>query len=126
MILNASEDFKNRTLKVFPSLLEKLAYICSLRGKDGTYRHWGLRKAYGEQKADAAIGQVHNEMATETVKTSIRELCQQARTAESLQPEALVLNAPPSGDALLSDHLRLIQDSVRLVADQERSNPQGA
>ena len=126
MILNAAEDFKNRTLKALPSLLEKLAYVCSLRDKDGNYRHWGLNKSFGESKTNEAVAVVHAAMATEIVKTPIREVYRQFENAESISADSLVLNAPPNGDALLSDHLRLIQDSVRTIADQEHSSHPGA
>lgn len=126
MFLNAVDDFKNRTLKALPSLFEKLAYVCSLRGKDRTYKHWGLIKAFGEPKANEAIGMVHAAMATEIVKTPIREVYRQFESAESVNADSLVLNAPPNGDELLSDHLRLIQNSVKTIADQERSSPPGA
>jgi hypothetical protein len=122
MILNAVEDIKNRTLKAFPSLLEKLAYICSLRGKDGTYNHWGLNKSLGEQKASKALGAIHGEMSVEATRTPLREIYRQFEGAESLNKESLVLNAPSSDDELLSDHLQLIQKSVVAIAEQESSN----
>jgi len=126
MLLSPIDDFKNRTLRALPSLLEKLVYACSLRDKDGTYKHWGLTKAYGQQKADGAIGQAHAEMAAEIVKTPLREVYEQFESAETLPADAVVLNAPPNGDELLSDHLRLIQDSVQTLAEQEHSHRPGA
>ena len=133
MLLKAVEDFKNRTLRALPTLLEKLAYVCSLRAEDGKYSHWGLSQAYGEQKAQDAIAEVHSSMATEMVRTPIREVCQQLASASErstgvtlLRPETLDLTAPANGDELLSDHLRLIQDAVAAVAEQERSSPPGA
>src|SRR5258708_20867381 len=71
MLLSPIDDFKNRTLRALPSLLEKLVYACSLRDKDGTYKHWGLTKAYGQQKADGAIGQAHTAMSPEIIKTPL-------------------------------------------------------
>src|SRR5690242_3142287 len=41
MPLSAAEDFKRRSLGALPTLLERLAYICSLHA-DGSYAHWGL------------------------------------------------------------------------------------
>lgn len=122
MLLNAVEDIKNRTLKAFPSLLEKLVYICSLRDKDGIYRHWGLEKAFGEQKANKALGTIHTEMSVDATRTPLREIYRQFEGAEWLNKESLVLNTPSSDDELLSDHLRLIQQSVVAIAEQESSN----
>jgi hypothetical protein len=126
MILSPNDDFKTRTLKALPSLLEKLVYACSLRDKDGTYKHWGLNRTYGQLQADAAISESHGEMATEITHTPLREVYRQYENADSLNAEAVVLNTPPNGDELLSDHLRLIQDSVRTIADQEHSSHPGA
>ena len=55
MILSPKDDFKNRTLRALASLIEKLAYVCSLRNPDGTYDHWGLKQLLGEAKANATI-----------------------------------------------------------------------
>jgi hypothetical protein len=126
MLLSPNDDFKNRTLKALPSLLEKLIYACSLRNKDGTYKHWGLSRTFGQQKADGAVGQAHTEMTTEIIRTPLREVYQQFEDAETLPADAVVLNTPPNGDELLSDHLQLIQDSVQTLADQERSRHPGA
>ena len=133
MLLKAVEDLKNRTLRALPTLLEKLAYVCSLRSEDGRYSHWGLVQAYGEQKAQDAIAEVHASMATEMVRTPIREVCQQyasvqerAPSAEFLQPGTMELKPPANADELLSDHLRLIRDAVVAVAEQERKAPPGA
>ena len=45
---------------------------------------------------------------------------------EVLKPESFVLTAPVNDDALLSSHLRLLQDSVQALAHQERTTPQVA
>jgi hypothetical protein len=119
MLQSPIDDFKNRTLKAFSTLLEKLAYVSSLLGLDGIYHHWGITNSYGPEKANAALGQIHAEFAKETVRTTIRELYSQWKRSQGPPPE---LKAPPSGDALLSAHLRLNQESVKTVAEQERSS----
>ncbi len=122
MILSPKEDFKNRTLRALASLLERLAYVCSLRNPDGTYYHWGLKQLLGEAKANATIRGIHADLAAEATRTSIRELSRQFENSGSPQRGPLALNAPFSGDELLSDHLRLIQDSVTAVADSRNSS----
>lgn len=133
MISNATEDFKKHTLRALPTLLEKLAYVCSLQTEEGTYRHWGLSRVFGEKKAHHAIESLHAEMAAELTHIPIREIYEEYRKAlekpakpHLLRPESLVLRAPASDDELLSAHLQLIQESIVAVADQESASQPGA
>lgn len=133
MALNAVEDFKNRSLRVLPTLLEKLAYICSLQTENGSYQHWGLAQTFGHRLAQDAILRAHTEASMELIRVPLRELYDEYQQAVSksegpqvLSVESLLLKAPVSGDELLSAHLRLLQDSIAAVAHQERTNPQGA
>ena len=129
MILNAAEDFKKNTLRALPTVLEKLAYICSLQTSHG-YSHWGLTRIFGEQRAQRAISAIHGELATELVRTPIRELCREYEDAslrpvssEFLNEESFTLRAPANGDELLSAHLQLIQQSIVSVAGREHTTP---
>lgn len=133
MFLRATEDFKQRSLSALPTLLEKLAYICSLQTVEGEYRHWGLTRTHGDRPAQRAILTAHVETAAELVQSPIREIYREYQEAlsrpegpEVFQPESLVLKAPVSDDGLLSAHLRLLQDSVRALAHQERTTPRVA
>ena len=133
MNLSAAEDFKTRSLKALPTLLEKLAYICSLQTADGVYQHWGLTHVFGHRLAQDAILRAHTETAMELIRVPLRELYQEYQQAlgksdgpQVLSPESLLLKAPVSGDELLSAHLRLLQDSVAAVAHQERTSQPGA
>lgn len=122
MLLSPKENFKNRTLKALSSPLEKLAYVCSLRNPDGTYDHWGLKQLLGEAKANETIRGIHADLAAEATRTSIRELSRQYESSAGTQQKPLELIAPSSGDELLSDHLRLIQDWVTAVAESANSS----
>ena len=123
MISNATDDFKNHTLRALPTLVEKLAYICSLQTETGDYRHWGLSRVYGEKRAHQAIESIHAEMAEELVRIPIREIYEEYQQAVEkpaqpvlLRPESLVLKPPTNDDELLSAHLQLIQESLAAVA----------
>lgn len=124
MLFNVAEDFKRYTLKVLPTLLEKLAYISSLQDSDGRYRHWGLSRLFGHHRAQKGIGAVHSELATNLIRVPIRDIYrdysdQRAEHPEFLEPESLALKAPANGDELLSVHLQLIQGSLVAVAAHE-------
>jgi len=129
MIRKAKDDFKARTLAALPTLLEKLAYICSLQTSEGAYEHWGLTRVFGEGESQAAIGTAHAETAAELTRLSVREIYKEFLdatdkpiSATSIKPENFVLKAPVTDDGLLSAHLRLIQESVVSLAREERSN----
>jgi hypothetical protein len=125
MISNPTDDFKKNTLRALPTLLEKLAYICSLQTKDGMYRHWGLSRVFGEKKAHQALEALHAEMAAELTHLPIREIYEEYERAsrqsvnpQMLKPESLELKTPANDDELLSAHLQLIQHSIVSVAEQ--------
>lgn len=130
---SASEDFKRRTLSVLPTLLERLAYICSLQTEHGTYEHWGLNRAFGARRAQDAILRAHTETSLDLIRIPVREIYKEFQEAvareegpQVLQAESFVLKAPVNGDELLSVHVRLLQDSLAAVAHQERTTPPDA
>jgi hypothetical protein len=133
MPLTATDDFKQRSLGALPTLLERLAYICSLQTEAGVYEHWGLSRAFGNRAAQEAILQAHRDTSMEIIRAPIREIYEEYREAverqtgpQILRAESLVLKAPVSGDELLSAHLHLLQESVAAVAHQERTTPPNA
>lgn len=133
MILKAAEDFKRRTLSALPTLLEKVAYICSLQTGSGGYLHWGFTRAYGNRPTQEAIYAAHMETSLALSHIPVREIyqeykeaCVRTGTPEMLSPDSFVLKAPANGDAILAAHLRLLQDSVVALAQQERSAHQVA
>jgi hypothetical protein len=134
MLLKAAEDFKKRTLSALPSLVEKVAYICSLQSGSGGYMHWGFTRAYGNRPTQDAIYAAHMETALALSHTPVREIYQEYReavarcgsVADILEPDSFVLKAPVNGDAILSAHLHLLQDSVVALARQERATHPGA
>ncbi|MBZ5503900.1 MAG: hypothetical protein LAO78_00310 [Acidobacteriia bacterium] len=133
MILKAAEDFKKRTLSALPTLVEKLAYICSLQTGSGGYLHWGFSRAYGNRPTQEAIYAAHMETSLALSHVPVREIFQEYQQAiahsgvpEILNPNSFVLKAPVNGDAILSAHLRLLQDSVVALAQQESTTHQVA
>ena len=133
MVRSAVEDFKERSLGALPTLLERLAYICSLQTESGAYEHWGLKRVFGARLAQDAILKAHTETAMELIRVPLREIYREYQEAvarpegpQVLHPESLVLRAPVNGDELLSAHLDLLQNSIAAVSRQERTTPRGA
>lgn len=133
MIFKAAEDFKKRTLAALPSLVEKVAYICSLQTGTGGYVHWGFIRAFGNRPTQEAIYAAHMETAMELVQVPVREIFKEYQEAvarsggtQFLNPNSFVLKAPVNGDGLLSAHLHLVQESVVALAQQESTTHQVA
>src|SRR5215470_13537885 len=101
MIFKAAEDFKKRTLSALPTLVEKVAYICSLQTGSGGYVHWGFIRAFGNRPTQEAIYAAHMETAMELVQVPVREIFKEYQEAvgrsggtEFLNPNSFVLKAP--------------------------------
>jgi hypothetical protein len=96
--------------------------------------HWGFTRAYGNRPTQDAIYAAHMETALALSHVPVREIYQEyqesvtrsGRVAEILSPDSFILKAPVNGDAILSAHLRLLQDSVVALARQERTTHQVA
>ena len=130
MTWSASEDFRRRTLSVLPTLLERVAYMCSLQNEDGAYEHWGLNRSFGNRPAQDAILRAHTETALQLIRVPMREIYKEFKEAVARQEGAqvlhagsLVLKGPVNGDELLSAHVQLLQDSLAAVARQESTTP---
>jgi hypothetical protein len=96
--------------------------------------HWGFMRAYGNRPTQDAIYAAHMETALALSHAPVREIYQEYQealtrsgaAADILNPDSFVLKAPVNGDAILSAHLRLLQDSVVALALQERTTHQVA
>jgi hypothetical protein len=132
MIFKAAEDFKKRTLGALPTLVEKVAYICSLQTGSGGYVHWGFTRAFGNRPTQEAIYAAHMETSAELIHVPVREIYQEYQEAvvrsrsDFLDANSFVLKAPVNGDGLLSAHLHLLQESVVALARQESTTHQVA
>jgi hypothetical protein len=128
MILDAKDDFKRRTLSALPTLLEKLAYICSLQTEGGEYLHWGMNRVFGRESASQAIQAVHDETACALISVPVKNIYDQflaaverPESSQLLDLESFLLKSPSNDDELLSAHLRLIQDSIASLAHEQEA-----
>ena len=70
---NAFNDV-SRSIAALPDSFSKLAYLASLRDRDGRYRHWGLTQEYGEERTGAAYQQVHRAAFESLLRISFSDL----------------------------------------------------
>jgi hypothetical protein len=76
---SAIQDLRETTLAAVSGLLAKLAYLGSLRRREGGYGHWGMSLVHGEESSDRALKAVHSEVLSTVLRTPIAELVEDLR-----------------------------------------------
>ncbi len=71
---SALQDLQEGTLAAVSGLLAKLAYLASLRNREGRYEHWGLSHVHGEESSDRAMKSAHSAVLSTVLQTPISEL----------------------------------------------------
>jgi len=76
---SALQDLRETTLADVSGVLARLAYLASLRRRDGGYRHWGLSLVHGEESSDRALKAAQTEVLSKVLRTPIPELVEDLR-----------------------------------------------
>jgi hypothetical protein len=84
---SALQDLRETTLAAVSGLLAKLAYLASLRRREGGYKHWGLALLHGEAPSERALQAAHTEVLSTVLRTPIPELVDDLRES-SLESNA--------------------------------------
>jgi hypothetical protein len=71
---SALQDLRETTLSAVSGLFAKLAYLASLRRREGGYQHWGMSLVHGEESSERALKTAHAEVLSKVLKTPISEL----------------------------------------------------
>jgi len=71
---SALQDLRETTLAAVSGLLAKLAYLGSLRRREGGYTHWGMSLVHGEESSDRALKAAHTEVLSTVLRTPMSEL----------------------------------------------------
>ena len=79
-LLSALDDLMVNTLSVIPGLLDRLEYLSGLKGIEG-YSHWGLSRIHGEHAARSALGDAHELLLSEVLRTPLRKLAEDVAVA---------------------------------------------
>lgn len=71
---SALQDVKETTLSAVEGLLGKLAYLASLRQRQGRYQHWGMEAVYGSETSERALRTAHSEVLRSVLRTRLSSL----------------------------------------------------
>lgn len=71
---SALQDLKETTLLAVSGLLGKLAYLASLRHKNGRYEHWGLERVHGLDTSERALKTAHFEVLRGVLRSPLSSL----------------------------------------------------
>ena len=71
---SALQDLRETTLAAVSGLLAKLAYMGSLRRREGGYLHWGMALVHGEEASNRALKTAHGEVLSTVLRTPISVL----------------------------------------------------
>lgn len=76
---SALQDLRETTLAAISGMLAKLAYLASLRRREGGYLHWGLSLVHGEESSERALKAAQTEALSNVLRTPIPELMEDLR-----------------------------------------------
>jgi hypothetical protein len=76
---SALQDLRETTLAGISGLLAKLAYLGSLRRREGGYLHWGMSLVHGEEASNRALKAAHTEVLSTVLRTPISDLVEDLR-----------------------------------------------
>jgi hypothetical protein len=116
---SALQDLRETTLAAISGLLAKLAYLGSLRRREGGYRHWGMSLVHGEEPSDRALKAAHTEVLSAVLRTPISDLVEdlQRSSQASQEPAGAYLKSmreqfqellPSPQDAVSAGHLNSV------------------
>jgi hypothetical protein len=132
---SALQDLREGTLAAVSGLLGKLAYLASLRNREGGYRHWGLSLVHGEDSSQRALKAAHTEVLSTVLRTPIAELVEDLRNSskDSAKSGATYVEGmreqlneliPSAQDKASADHLNSVLVALSsLEKNQKRATP---
>lgn len=132
---SAVQDLRETTLAAVSGLLAKLAYLGSLRRKEGGYLHWGMSLVHGEEPSERAMKAVHTEVLSTVLRTPISDLVEDLRESSQASEkstgtyvnemrEQLNELLPSPQDAVSASHLNSVLVALSsLEKTRKRATP---
>ncbi|MGA7444182.1 MAG: hypothetical protein WBW82_18540, partial [Candidatus Sulfotelmatobacter sp.] len=124
------QDLRQTTLAAVSGLLAKLAYLGSLRRREGGYEHWGMSLVHGEESSERALRAAHTEVLSKVLRTPISDLQQDlnesTRSAEET-PGACIERMReqfnellPSPDPVSASHLNSVLVALSHLEENQK------
>ncbi len=88
-LLAPLDDFLLRTLARVPGAWGKLYYLSSLRDAEGSYRHWGMIRSYGEQAAGQTMAEAHQIAVLRLLRTPMAELLRDVQESAAARNQTI-------------------------------------
>jgi hypothetical protein len=85
---SALQDLRETTLAAVSGLFAKLAYLASLRRREGGYQHWGMELVHGEESSERALKAAHSEVLSTVLRMPISELEKDLRESSRASDES--------------------------------------
>ena len=134
---SALQDLRESTLAAVSGLLAKLAYLGSLRTREGGYRHWGLSLIHGEESSQRALRAAHTEVLATVLRTPISELVDDLRESsrDNAKTEGAYVEGmraqfdelvPSSQDAAAARHLNSVLVALSSLEKNRKRATQSA
>jgi hypothetical protein len=101
---SALQDLRETTLAAVSGLLARLAYLASLRRREGGYLHWGMSLIHGEEASERALKSAHAEALSAVLRAPISDLAEDLHAASAdrkTTPSAYVEGMRQQGTELL-------------------------
>jgi hypothetical protein len=90
-LLDASDDFRGRSLGSFETLWARLRYAASLMTSDGRYSHAGMERRHGADAAQAALANSHHDAFHEVLREPLPDQVMAKEEGDaSAPPESLI------------------------------------
>jgi len=135
-LLNARQDFLERTIANVPGTLRKICFLGEITSGSRGYEHWGLTRTFGEEAAQAAMGEAHTEVFLQELATPLRQLWSELQSdsqengadpeqySKMLEHAAARLPIDLAGGSERHHHYIFV--TLALLAKNRRSSRQGA
>ena len=124
-LVSAQDDFRQRTLGTLPGLWARLRYLAGLRGPAGSYRHWGMSRAFGPETTQRVVGAAHSELFVELLRTPLRQLRTEFTEQDSSSAELLdwSLYVPADLEGGSVEHFNSVVSALTALSEARRTAP---
>jgi hypothetical protein len=126
-LLSPVEDFLIRSLGPVKSAVARLKYLGEIR-RDSGYEHWGMEHAYGAERTNAALAEIHSMLWLEVLRTPIKRLKEESepRPDDSIRTFFSPGLVPSDTRGTSVRHMRLVATTLSILAAKDLSTRQAA